>query len=78
MCKQKQFGGMGVINLEDMKTAMLCKWWLKLIDPRYQSLWSSATNRQISRLDPNIWRHKDIVKKGCVFDLSVDFWNEAG
>ena len=32
VCKQKEFGGLGFINLRDFNKALLLKWWWKLFD----------------------------------------------
>ena len=32
VCKRKEFGGLGIINLRDFNKALLLKWWWKLFD----------------------------------------------
>ena len=41
VCKPKDNGGLGILNLRDMNTALLLKWWWRFKDPTYHSNWKT-------------------------------------
>lgn len=39
LCIARQFGGMGILDLHQMNSALLIKWWWRYKDPQYSNLW---------------------------------------
>ena len=41
-CLAKKYGGLGILNLRFMNIALLLKWWWKLKDNSYSSVWKTV------------------------------------
>jgi hypothetical protein len=39
ICMPRQFGGLGILDLHCMNISLLLKWWWKLKDHQYHSIW---------------------------------------
>jgi len=44
VCKRKEFGGLGIINLWDFNKALLLKWWWKLFDDQ-KRIWAKLISQ---------------------------------
>lgn len=89
VCMPKTLGDMGVLDLHCMNSALLLKWWWKLKDPQYHSIWKqivcakyqSSTPR--SKLSP-LWRDimdlQPISLVGCAAVVGngkdTSFWHD--
>lgn len=76
ICMAKEIGGAGILDLDQMNIAMLLKWWWKLKDHSYSSLWKSVViykyysdNRALQF--SSFW--KDISKLEGLGNISVTY-----
>ncbi|KAJ1692584.1 hypothetical protein LUZ63_009282 [Rhynchospora breviuscula] len=51
ICKRKEFGGWGIINLQHMNLALLCKWAWKYFYKEHNSLWEDLVRSRYKNLN---------------------------
>jgi hypothetical protein len=49
VCMSKQLGGLEVMDLHIMNISLLLKWWWKLENPQYNSLWKQIVSVKYSK-----------------------------
>lgn len=87
LCIAKQFGGMGILDLPQMNSALLLKWWWRYKDPHYSNLWKFVLIANLNSHIPPSPFWKDIQALSHFGQLgvtyqpgaqgSVDFWHDT-
>ncbi|XP_078152115.1 uncharacterized protein LOC144547363 [Carex rostrata] len=87
LCIAKQFGGMGILNLQQMNYALLSKWWWRFKDPHYSNLWKSVLQANLSLPLPvsPFWKAVTAISQVCNLGMSyqpgyqgaVSFWEDT-
>lgn len=73
---KKQYGGLGVLDLRDMNTSPLLKWWWKYRDPTYNGIWKDIIQAKYSLNTPtsqlsSFWKEILIIKQ--IGELGIKF-----
>ena len=71
VCLTKEFGGMGILDLEQMNCALLLKWWWRVNDPQYMSLWKEILLANLHSSIPPSHFWKGILHIAHIGELGV-------
>lgn len=72
LCIDKQFGGMGILDLHQMNCALLLKWWWRFQDSHYSNLWKDVLKANLAFNIPvsPFWKEIQALSHFCLLGLS--------
>ena len=87
ICLPKNSGGLGILDLDVMNISLLLKWWWRLKDPNYTSIWKQIVQVKYAKNTPKskfsaIWKEiykiASIGEIGCTMSVGngqdIRFW----